>query len=238
MDPARDLPISQVSQMKAQGMDNNKIIQTLQNDGYTSSQIFDAMNSAETPGMPVKEAGIHDLEPKGFADVQMNPSNNQNMYNPYGGGNNPSSQYSSSSNSYPNSSSPSYSDFPTEFQEPLSAGGPSELAPSNEELIEAIIDEKWNDLVDDINKIIDWKNRADARLASIETNIKNLKDEFSNLHQGVLGRIGDYDKNMLNVGAELKAMESMFQKVLPTFLENVQKLEDVADNLTKVKKKA
>lgn len=185
-----NLPVEQVRQMKAQGMDNNKIITSLQADGYSTSQIFDAMsvaNDGVTPGDVTTQ--------KSQQTPQVEPINNQ----------------------------------PPEFQQSMTHSQPSDLNPSNEELIEAIIDEKWNELVDDINKIIDWKNRADSRLATIETSLKNLRNEFNNLHQGVLGRIGDYDKNLLNVGSELKAMETMFSKVLPSFMENVQKLDSIAN---------
>ncbi len=104
---------------------------------------------------------------------------------------------------------------------------------SNEELIEAIIDEKWNELVKDINKIIDWKTAAEGRLSAMEQEIKDLKGQFTNLHQAVVGKIGEYDKNILNVGAEIKAMEKVFAKVLPVFTENVSELSRITDDLKK-----
>ncbi|MEA3399391.1 MAG: hypothetical protein U9R00_02675 [Patescibacteria group bacterium] len=104
---------------------------------------------------------------------------------------------------------------------------------TNEELIEAIIDEKWNELVKDINKIIDWKTNAEGRLSSMEQEIKDLKAEFDKLHQAVVGKIGDYDKNILSVGAEIKAMEKVFAKILPVFTENVSELSRITDDLKK-----
>jgi len=45
--PAKtDIPISQVVSMRKQGIDNNRIIQSLQREGYSSSQIFRSYESS------------------------------------------------------------------------------------------------------------------------------------------------------------------------------------------------
>ncbi|MBN1501937.1 hypothetical protein JW930_00195 [Candidatus Woesearchaeota archaeon] len=100
-----------------------------------------------------------------------------------------------------------------------------------EELIEAIIDEKWSDLLKNVNKIIEWKNRAESRIAAMEMKVDNLKENFDQLHRAVLGKIGEYDKNILDVGTEIKAMEKVFAKVLPAFTENVHELSRITDRL-------
>jgi predicted site-specific integrase-resolvase len=107
---------------------------------------------------------------------------------------------------------------------------------SNEELIEAIIDEKWNELVKDINKIIDWKTSAEGRISSMEQEVKDLKDSFDKLHQAVVGKVGEYDQHILDVGSELKAMEKVFAKILPVFTENVSALTRITDDLKGLKK--
>ena len=102
---------------------------------------------------------------------------------------------------------------------------------TNEELIEAIIDEKWNDLVKDITKMIEWKAAAENRLGAMDQQLKDLKDSFDKLQQAVLGKIGEYDKHILDVGAEVQAMEKVFSKVLPIFTENVSQLSRVTDDI-------
>jgi len=102
-----------------------------------------------------------------------------------------------------------------------------------EEIAEAIIDEKWKDIVADINKIIEWKEKSEARIGKIEQDIKNIKENFNTLHKGVLGKITDYDQNITNVGVEIKAMEKVFQKIIPTFTENVNKLAIITRGMNK-----
>lgn len=94
-------------------------------------------------------------------------------------------------------------------------------------MVEAIIDEKWNELVKDINMIVEWKNQAQNTIVSIEQQFKDLKDQFDKLHEALIAKIGEYDKNILDVGAEVKAMEKVFSKVLPVFTQNVAELSKI-----------
>ena len=102
---------------------------------------------------------------------------------------------------------------------------------NNEELIEAIIDEKWNDLLEDINKIVAWKDKTTQRIDQMDQSMNDLKEQFDKLHQAVIGKVGEYDEHILQVGAQVKAMEKVFSKALPTFTENVNELGRVADVL-------
>lgn len=102
-----------------------------------------------------------------------------------------------------------------------------------EELVESIIDEKWDVLSKDINKIVEWRNDVESRIAKMDQRFESLKDEFDKLHQALIGKIGEYDKNILEVGAEIKAMEKVFSKVLPLFTENVNELNRITQDIKK-----
>jgi DNA-binding transcriptional MerR regulator len=108
-----------------------------------------------------------------------------------------------------------------------------EASTDTEELIETIIDEKWNDLLADINKVIAWKEATDAKLIRMEQQMTDLKDSFDKLQQAIVGKVGEYDQHILEVGAEVKAMEKVFSKVLPVFTDNVAELSRVTDQLKK-----
>lgn len=116
--------------------------------------------------------------------------------------------------------------------QPVGAGVSTEEV---EQLVESIIEEKWSELSKDINKIVEWKNEIEARLMKLDQKFESLKDDFDKLHQAIIGKIGDYDKNILTVGAEIQAMEKVFSKVLPIFTENVNELSRVTQTLTKRK---
>lgn len=105
------------------------------------------------------------------------------------------------------------------------------LQSSPEELVEAIIEEKWNSLVKDINKVIEWKQKADAKLASMEQQMNDMQQQFDKLHQAIIGKVGDYDKHILEVSTQLQAMEKVFGKVLPTFIDNVNELNNITQRI-------
>lgn len=102
-----------------------------------------------------------------------------------------------------------------------------------EEVAESIVQEKWSDLLKDLNKLKEWQTKTDTNMSKVQADVENLKETFDNLHKGVLGKIGEYDKNLSMVGTEIKAMEKVFQKVLPTFTENVNKLERLTKKVSK-----
>ncbi|MFT4282793.1 MAG: hypothetical protein ACMXX6_00020 [Candidatus Woesearchaeota archaeon] len=171
------LPIKEIKSMRAQGMDNNQIIQTLQKDGHSSSEIFEAMNQAD---LPVKDSSTPKVE------ITQSSSDNQSS--------------------------------------------------STEEIVEAIIDEKWNELLKDLNKVIEWKDSTNTKLISLEQKFDSLKEEFDKIHTAVLNKVDAYDKNISLVGAEVKAMERVFSKVLPLFTENVAELSRISKEFKETKK--
>lgn len=170
------VPTHQVRTMKSQGLDNNQIIQSLQNDGFNSSQIFEGMNQAQ---LQQDNKGMNMQPPK----PSYPPTNSGNV--------------------------------------------------STEELVEAVIDEKWNELVKDIRTIIEWKNKAENTITALGQQFDDLKDQFDKLHQALIAKVGEYDKNILDVGAEVKAMEKVFSKVLPVFTHNVSELSKITKEMKK-----
>ncbi len=209
-DNSGDVPIDQVRKMKEQGMSDNSIVETLQRDGYRSSQIFDAMTQADMkPADEVKE--VTDDFPEVENAVRGSdkaPSPPQNQPDP------PQPQ--------PSTSSP-----------PVSPG--AGYTEDLEELVESVIDEKWADIEEDIKKVVDWKKDTEKRINSMQKEIKDLRERFDKLHEAVIGKIGDYDENIMNVGAEIKAMEKAFSKIIPEFSESVSELADLVEDLKEEK---
>lgn len=105
-----------------------------------------------------------------------------------------------------------------------------------EEIAEAIIDEKWKEFEQDVKVIIDWKEKTEAKINRFEQQITDLSNSLNSLHKSLLSKITAYDKNIMDVGTEMKAMEKVFQKVLPSLTENVNKLDRIAKS-SKLNKK-
>ena len=102
-----------------------------------------------------------------------------------------------------------------------------------EEIAEGIIDEKWDELIAEVKKIIDWKEKIELTQTKLKNDVDKLKEDFTVLHQGVLGKLEGYDTRMQSVGTELKAVGRVFKDVIPEFVENVKELSSVTKSMRK-----
>ncbi len=201
-----EIPLEHVINLRNQGLSNNQIIQNLQREGYTIDKINNAINQAN-----IKEGVV-------ATPFQMQQ--------------NPGAPAGAPSGAPP----PMMGGAP-----PMMGGGmapmgmPTSLPETNEErlqeIAEAIIDEKWQHMAANIDRVIEWKEQAETRITQMEQQMKDLKDGFDRLHEGVLGKIGDYDRSMTNIGTEIKALEKVFQKILPGFMENVNELSRITNKM-------
>lgn len=115
---------------------------------------------------------------------------------------------------------------------PLSSGD-SNIYERIEEIAESIIDEKWDELITEVKKIIEWKEKIEEKQNKIINDVEKLKEDFTVLHQGVLGRLEEYDGRMRDVGVELKAVGKVFKDVIPEFVENVKELKGITEKQKK-----
>lgn len=214
-------PVTQVITMRQQGLSNNQITQNLQTDGYELHEIFDAMTQADLKGgmdkLPLEKGdNMQTLQPRGPPDM---PQPRQ----------------------FPPQQHPQQSPPPQGYPSQMPIGPPEGMPQAREEnystrehieeVAEAIIDEKWNELIKSVEKIIEWKERTDSRMTQMEQMMKDLKSDFDKLHGAVLEKVGEYDKNLTEVGTEIKAMEKVFQKIIPTMTENVNELSRISRDI-------
>jgi hypothetical protein len=100
-----------------------------------------------------------------------------------------------------------------------------------EEIAEKVVDEKWQEFEKELAKWAEWRDNVNLRLERLEQNMTDTRGDLDNLHKAIVSKIGEYDKNLIDVGTEIKAMEKVFQKVLPTLTENVSELSRVTKNI-------
>jgi len=183
-----------IMQMQQQGLTQNQISQTLQRDGYSNTDIFQAMDLA----VQKKQFG----EPMQQLPTMPPPLNPMGM-------------------------------APQSINMPPSDSGLHEEVHEIEELIEQIIDEKWQDAEKSFQAINQWKHSVETKLIELQTQIHETKSQFSDLQGALVGKMGEYDKNVGNVGVQLQAMEMAFSKVLPQFTENIQDLNRITKKMKK-----
>jgi ElaB/YqjD/DUF883 family membrane-anchored ribosome-binding protein len=104
-----------------------------------------------------------------------------------------------------------------------------------EDLIESIMEEKWKEVEGNILKMLEWKNKTQTTLEQMQQQITDINEDVKSLQQAIVGKVGEYDKNMLNVSAQLSAMEKAFSQVLPTFVENIHELDKITSRIKNTK---
>src|SRR3989344_20218 len=89
-----------------------------------------------------------------------------------------------------------------QWEEMPPMGGPEPYAPQHgneerlQEVAEAIISEKWDELLKEMQKVVGWKERMDGEVQSMKDALSSLKDEFNQLRQGILGKVTEADERM------------------------------------------
>jgi len=191
----------------------------------------------QAPGMPLeqimvlKQRGMNneqiipELEKQGYNSTQIYDALNQVNISGQGMGPNPGMEI-------PQPEIPQ--DIP--LQESAIDPQPEVNKEQIEEMAEAIIDEKWKEFEEDIKVIIDWKEKTETKVNKIEQQVKDLSTSLNSLHKSLIEKISEYDKGINNVGTEIKAMEKVFQKILPSLTENVNKLDRIAKGSKLIKK--
>jgi len=97
-----------------------------------------------------------------------------------------------------------------------------------DETVEQVIEERWSKIVEKIEKVAAWKEKQDAHINLIKEDIVSIKDAFEKLEKRLVNKVGDYDKNIMDVNSEIKALEKVFQKITPTLVNNVNELSKIA----------
>ena len=105
-----------------------------------------------------------------------------------------------------------------------------------DETVEKVIEEKWDSITEKVDRVLRWKEKKEEEINMLKEDIVSIADGFSKLENKLISKISNYDKNILDVNSEIKALEKVFQKVTPTLINNVNELSKIADDLKGVKK--
>ena len=125
-------------------------------------------------------------------------------------------------------------DFSAPQQNPLgnnfsqSSNSPEEIKELIDETVEKIIEEKWDKVTTDVEKVLKWKNTVEHEIQGLNENLGEIKENFERMEKKIMSKINDYDKDILDIGSEIKALEKVFQKITPTLVNNVNELSKIA----------
>jgi hypothetical protein len=97
-----------------------------------------------------------------------------------------------------------------------------------DETVEQVIEERWQQIIVKIEKVAQWKDKQEQHINLIKEDILTMKESFEKLEKRIINKVSDYDRNILDVNSEIKALEKVFQKITPTLVNNVNELSNIA----------
>ncbi|MFW5704999.1 MAG: hypothetical protein ACOCXG_04080 [Nanoarchaeota archaeon] len=104
-----------------------------------------------------------------------------------------------------------------------------------EETVEKILDEKWEKFIQSVEKIINWKEKQEEEMNKVKTDIIDMRDAVEKVEKKIFAKINEYDKDILDVGSEIRALEKVFQKITPTLVNNISELTRITDDLREIR---
>ena len=199
-------PTEQVIHMVEQGYSNEEIINALQNQGYSNQAISEALNQAHT------KSSVEGAVPS----PQMQPS-----------------VLNQSDKSFTTRQVP-VTPFKEQYLSPVqNLSSERQSSDQFQELAESIIDEKWQKVLEDIGDLAVWKEKVRSDIVSLKQELLRMEARFENLQNAITGKIKDYDKNIGDVGTDIKALEKLLQNILQPLSTNVKELSKITERLKK-----
>jgi len=98
-----------------------------------------------------------------------------------------------------------------------------------QQISEQIIEERWADIVNNIKKVAEWKERTEDRIRNVELKLGVLTEQVKSVEESVLDRMKQYDTHVVQFSSDFKAMEMVFKDVVPKFTQGIQELSRLVD---------
>ena len=205
---AENEAVSRASELQGQGFSDAQIYEALRKDGFNSVQIDEAINQAKM--QPSADLNLEEAPEPGFRPSLLNNPQQTNIFSEP----KMSQSYSFNQNLQDNN-----------FQS--TRGNLDDV----EALIESIIEEKWKNSLQRFGNLDVWKERMKTDVVSIKQELIRLEHRFDNIEKAILGKISQYDKNIVNIGNEMKVLEQVFQKIIDPLTSNIKELSRITKEM-------
>lgn len=100
-----------------------------------------------------------------------------------------------------------------------------------EEIAESIVSEKWQEIGSTIGTLNIWKEKITAEIEATKQEILRLRNQYENLQAAMLGKVEEYQKNISEIGSEMKALTKVFEKIIQPLTTNIKELSKITEKL-------
>lgn len=108
-----------------------------------------------------------------------------------------------------------------------SMGSQELLTEDIEKIAESIIGEKWNRVKEELDSLTSWKTEIGTQVTEFKSQLEALDKKVADAQNAMIGKVDDYNKSLQGVNVEIQAMGKVFEKVIPQFTDNVNRLSEM-----------
>ncbi|MBW3017219.1 hypothetical protein KY316_02510 [Candidatus Woesearchaeota archaeon] len=101
---------------------------------------------------------------------------------------------------------------------PLPSAGAGASVERIQEIAEAIIDEKWDVLVENVNKIVDWKESVEKEMALMKKTLEDMSTKLAKSQSAISEELEAQERKMADIDSDVKAFTKVLQKALPDLM--------------------
>ena len=195
--------LEQIEDMKRQGISDEDIINSLQEQGISPRQINDALSQSE-----IKNAVS---EEEFYPEVPTPQEESSDTYLPQ------TREIGESPASY--QSYPQQTQYQEYSQEPYSQQDYSYQGSSTDntiEIAEQVFQEKVKTLQKQLDKLNEFQTLAQTKIENVSERLKRIELSFDKLQLSILDRVGSYGRNIDSMKKEIEMVEDSFSKLSPT----------------------
>jgi archaellum component FlaC/uncharacterized protein (DUF433 family) len=203
------IPVQDVISMREQGLSNDQIITQLKAQGYSFSQIRDALAQADLKTSVIAPAPIEHY-PKKEEEPIATPTFPQLNLPP-----------------------PEVPPAPVAPTAPVTELPGEKSLEDIERVLEEIIEEKWKEVGEKLNEFETWRTSFETKLSATETRINDINTRLSNIEQTIAGRVEEYGKAITDVNVQMQALERVLSKLVPSLSDSIKELRDVVEETKK-----
>ncbi len=202
-----ETPVSEALTLLKSGMKSWEIANQLKEKGYNMQQISDAMNQAN-----IKQGveGNMPLQQPQMQESVMDQSQDFDIPLP-GQEQQPVAQQQQYS--MPAQPQMSYQDI--------------------QAVVEQIVEEKWKEMMRSVGDINLFKARVSDDMEAVKQELLRTQKRLEDLQNAVLGKVHDYNDNLIKIGDDMKALEQVFGRILEPLTSNIKELNRITEDLKK-----
>ncbi len=209
-----DVPVQAVISMKERGLTNEQIIDQLKSQGYSLQQIRDALTQASVKEQVVKPSLTTPQQKEEEPPLPELPAETEET------------------TTAPVKEGPGLNESPVlEPPKPPEKKTTSVSVEEIERILEEIVDERWKNVTNKINEYNTTNVKQEERINALEKRVNELSKRVDEISNAVMIKVDEYNKTMDDVNVEIKALEKVMEKLVPSMAEQIKELKSVVGSI-------